>query len=353
MLKKSKKINIHIFSIKKHIVQIIFLSFMIGLILFSNNNIAAAKNGLKLWSNNVVPSLFPFFVAVHLLSYTNICEKISKICYKFMRPLFNVPGSGAYAFILGLISGYPVGAKIVADLRNSGNCTKNEGSRMLAFTNNSSLLFIVGTVGISLFKNSTIGILLLITHILSSITVGIILGLISKKNDKTSSQLLKGKEPKKICTFFNLGDILASSIISSIKTILLIGGFVIIFSCLISILNESKFFYILTLVLTPICNILKIPSSFISSFFTGILELTNGAHLVSNIACKHISINIIVTAFLLGFGGISVFLQVFSIISKSDLSIKPYIYGKLLQGIIASLYTYILIYSFNFFNFNL
>ena len=195
--------------------------------------------------------------------------------------------------------------------------------------------------------------MLLITHILSSITVGIIFGLISKKDYTINSKVLPNKKIEKICGFSNLGEILASSIISSIKTILLIGGFVVIFSCLISILNESKFMYILTTFLAPILNIFKIPSSFIISFFTGILELTNGIHLVSNIACKHISINIIVTAFLLGFGGISVFLQVFSIISRSDLSIKPYIYGKLLQGIIASLYTYILIYIFNFFNFNL
>ena len=140
------KINFYIFSIKKHIIKIIFLSFTIGLLIFSNNNIIAAKNGLKLWANNVVPSLFPFFVATNLLSYTNICEKMSRLFSKIMKPLFNVPGNASYAFILGLISGYPVGAKIVTELINSGYCTKDEGSRMLAFTNNSGPLFIIGTI---------------------------------------------------------------------------------------------------------------------------------------------------------------------------------------------------------------
>ena len=205
--------------------------------------------------------------------------------------------------------------------------------------------------GISLFKNTAIGILLLITHILSSITVGIIFGLISKKNVNHVEQKIANK--KVYCNFSNLGEILGSCILNSIKTILMIGGFIVIFSCVISILNESNFFYILSKICAPISNIFKIPSSFIKPFFTGTLELTNGISLVSNIACKNISINIIITSFLLGFGSISILLQVFSIVSKSDLSIKPYILGKLLQGIIAALYTYILIYNFSFFNFNL
>ena len=82
-------------------------------------------------------------------------------------------GEGAFAFIMGIISGYPVGAKIVTKFREDNVCTKEECERLLAFTNNSGPLFIVGTVGISLLGNVSIGIMLLIVHILASITVGI------------------------------------------------------------------------------------------------------------------------------------------------------------------------------------
>ncbi len=133
-------------SIKKLLLPILFIIFTISLVLFSNSNLVASKTGLKLWANSVVPSLFPFFIATNLLSHTNVITYISKYCNKFMRPLFNVPGESAYAFILGLISGYPVGAKIVTDLRSSNLCTKDEGERMLCFTNNSGPLFILGTV---------------------------------------------------------------------------------------------------------------------------------------------------------------------------------------------------------------
>ena len=144
--KKTNRKRIHNFPIKKYILPATFVLFVIGLVTFSSSNLTAAKSGLKLWANNVVPSLFPFFIATNLLSHTNIINYISKKCNKCMRPIFNVPGESAYAFVLGLISGYPMGAKIVTDLRTNNNCTKDEGERMLCFTNNSGPLFIIGTV---------------------------------------------------------------------------------------------------------------------------------------------------------------------------------------------------------------
>lgn len=110
---KNVKTRFAVFSIKKYILPATFVLFVIGLVTFSSSNLTAAKSGLKLWANNVVPSLFPFFIATNLLSHTNIINYISKKCNKFMRPIFNVPGESAYAFVLGLISGYPMGAKIV------------------------------------------------------------------------------------------------------------------------------------------------------------------------------------------------------------------------------------------------
>lgn len=143
---KKNKFLILTLSIRKNAISIIFVLFTIFLVIFSKSNLTAAKNGLKLWANNVVPSLLPFFIATNLLSHTNVIKYVSKACNKFMRPIFNVPGECAYAFILGLISGYPVGAKIVIDLKDNNLCTTEEAERILCFTNNSGPLFIIGTV---------------------------------------------------------------------------------------------------------------------------------------------------------------------------------------------------------------
>lgn len=316
----------------------------------------AIKSGLKLWANSVIPSLFPFFVATELLMHTQIVFQIGILLNKFMKPIFNVRGEGAFAFIMGIISGYPMGAKIATNFRQNNICSKEECERLLSFTNNSGPLFIIGTVGILMYGNTAIGLLLFITHILACLTVGFLFRfwkINSRNHTQNSSSSFYNAKPKKEVSFSNLGEVLAESITTSISTILLIGGFVVIFSSIISILKSSGILANVSIILSPIFTFFNIDTSFVSPLLSGLLEITNGINLISNISCKKISINIIFTAFLLGIGGISVLLQVLSITSKTDLSIKPYIYGKLLHGILAALYTYIFINFIPFFNFDI
>ena len=349
------KCHFFVLKIKRNIFALVFLAFGASLLLFSTSNLPAIKKGLSLWANSVVPSLFPFFIATEALMNTNFVNSLGRYLNKIMKPLFNIRGEGSFGFIMGLISGYPVGAKIACDFRENNICSKEECERLLSFTNNSGPLFIVGTVGISMFGNSTIGLLLLITHILACITVGIIFRfwkMNSNSPDYVGNKNSNYKKYKNV-TFSNLGEVLGKSITNSISTILMIGGFVVIFSSVISILKASGILSSLIIILTPIFEFLHIDSSFISGILTGLLEITNGISSISSVNIKAISVNIIITAFLLGFGGLSVLLQVLSITSKTDLSIKPYVYGKLLHGILAAFYTFVAINVFPFFNFNL
>ena len=340
--------------IKRNIISIVFLLFTISLVLFSNSNLIAAKSGLKLFANSVVPSLLPFFIATELLSNTNIIEIIGKLLNKFMRPIFNVPGEAAYAFLIGIISGYPVGAKIVTNLRNDGICSKSEGERMLALCNNSGPLFILGTVGISLFKSSEIGIILLITHILSCITVGIIMGLIDRIQIYYGyKENLVEVRSNKITDISSIGEILGTSIKNAIFTVTIVGGFVVLFSVIISILNESKIIDFICTIINPIFKTFNIDLNLSKALITGLIELTNGVSLASSFNSKLISHQVIMCAFLLGFGGFSVLLQVLSITSKSDMSIKSYFIGKVCQAIFAAFYTYIIFNFLPFFNLDL
>lgn len=350
---KKRSFNLVLFSVKENLLSILFILFTISLVIFSKSNLPAATSGLKLWVNAVVPSLFPFFVATELLSHTNIISMLGSFFNCIMRPLFNVPGEGSFPFIMGIISGYPTGAKIVAKFKNEGICTPIEAERLLAFTNNSGPLFILGTVGISLFGNIEIGILLLITHILACITVGFIFRFWKYNSPCNVSSTSKNILNQKTTSFSSLGKIMGASITSATRTVVLIGGFVVIFSVIISIVNSSGLLALFCNIFEPLLSVLKINPEFSSGFISGIIELTNGVNIVSSIPEKAISINIILCAFLLGFGGISVILQVFSIVSESNISIKPYIIGKLLQASFAALYTYLLIQNFDFFNLDL
>ena len=345
--------------LKEKSISIIFILYLFFLVLFTKSNFNAAKKGITLWANNVVPSLFPFFVAVELLKHTNLIYFLSIKLDKYMKPIFNLPGVASFPFVMGLISGYPVGAKIVSDLYSKNLCTQKEAERMLAFTNNSGPLFIIGTVGCSFYSNTSIGILLLISHILSSICVGIILGIISRIKSATNTFTANSTQSASANNFStllqddikiaDLGGILGSAIVSAIKSILMIGGFVTIFSVILSILNNTK---ILTIISYFISNIFHINPDYIVGLLTGFLEFTNGLYKISTINNKMLSINLILSSFIIGFGGISVTLQVLNIISKNKLSIKTYIFGKLLHGTISALFTF-LILSIPIFSLNL
>lgn len=348
-----RKSNVYIFKIKQLILPFLLVIFTGCLIIFSNSNLSAAKNGLVLWANSIVPSLFPFFVATELLSHTNFTYYLGKILNRFMKPIFNVRGEGSFALIMGIISGYPIGARIASNFRENNICSKEECERLLSFTNNSGPLFILGSVGISMFGNSTIGFLLLITHLLASLTVGIIFRFWKYNAKYVSIKNSSYINSKDNISFSNLGSIIGTSISNSINIILLIGGFVVLFSVIISILQTSQLLDFLSNFIKPIFNLLNIPTEFGNGIISGILELTNGLNIVCNIPSKKLSINIIIASFLLGLGGFSILLQVWSTIAKTDLSIKPYILGKLLQACISAFYTFIFLNTFPFFNFDL
>ena len=320
--------------------------------------------GLSLWANSVLPSLLPFFIATELLNYTNVVPLCGKLLSPIMRPIFNVPGEGAFALLMGIISGYPVGAKIVANLKEQNLCTDIEAERLLAFTNNSGPLFIVGTVGIGLFYNASIGLILLITHLLACLSTGfifrwwgksVLLGTLLKsrfgqtcflevspkaspKTSSRNSNPIGNSINSSTLSFCNLGEVLSKSILSSINTILMIGGFVVLFSIVISMLQSSHVLEIFS----DAFQIFGIPSYFSLGLFTGLIEVTNG---ISFICTQNINIHIQIPlcSFVLGFGGFSVLLQVLSITSKAKISIKPYFIGKLLQACFACFYTYLII----------
>lgn len=316
----------------KFLIKVFLILFIIFLIMFSKTNILAVQNAISLFFEKVFPSLFPFFIAADLLSHTNIINILNTILSPIMKPLFNVSGKGAFPFIMGIISGYPTGAKIVSDFRKNNICTKIECERLLAYTNNSGPLFIIGTVGSSLFLSTEIGILLLITHIFGTLTVGIIFRFY-KNNYYRNENIVDELD------IDNFSSILTESIFNSFKTTGMIFGFIIMFSIINNILLTS--------------GILKLfPSAIIGSILST-CEITNGINYISMIKSSNLTIQLILTSFFLGFGGISVLMQVYSIISKTDLSIKPYILGKLLHGLTSAIYTLIIILLFPSFSFKI
>src|SRR5690625_5731903 len=100
------------------------------LIIFPKEALEASKNGLDIWWKIVFPSLLPFFIMSELLIRLGTMNIIGRIFEPFMRPLFHVPGIGSLAFIMGMVSGYPTGAKITSRLREEKKRSEEHTSEL-------------------------------------------------------------------------------------------------------------------------------------------------------------------------------------------------------------------------------
>ncbi|MCC8123623.1 MAG: hypothetical protein LIO58_08790 [Oscillospiraceae bacterium] len=136
---------------------LVLLAFMVGLIGFPKECMAAVKDGLSLCLNVIIPSLFPFFVLSALLVDLGLAAYLGRALEGVMRPLFRVGGACASAGVLGVIGGYPVGAKTAIALYENKMCTRTETERLLAFCNNSGAAVIMGVVGAGSFGSSNVG----------------------------------------------------------------------------------------------------------------------------------------------------------------------------------------------------
>lgn len=298
---------------------LIFLCVL--LIVNPERSVHFAKEGLSLCTEIIVPSLFPFFVCSCLLVYSGFCEVLARVLSPVMIPLFNINPTGSAAFVLGLISGYPQGAVTTGQLYDGGYLTKSEAERLLAFCNNSGPLFILGTVGISMYHNQKIGIILYAAHILGAITTGILFRFYKSKN--YISPVTKINTNSK-----SLSVIFSTAIADSLKNILMVCGAVLFCSVISNLFLDI-------LCLNAECE------AAIASF----LEFVSGLQQISYLdigLCRKLLLSAAVCAF----AGISVHLQVMGVISTRGLSLKPYIIGKVFHAVFSVVFTYILLKLF-------
>lgn len=326
---------------------ILCVIFILALIFFSKTAITAALKGLKLFLEIVLPSLFPFFVVSELLNSTGFVRASGILLEPVMRPLFNVPGCGSFALLMGVTSGYPVGARVTGTMLENKDLTKNEAERLLAFTNNSGPLFIIGAVATGMYGIPAIGYFLLACHIAACVTVGLIFRFNGRtdfryiENNKINVlkrikfELAKNRSKQNIAILF--GD----AVKNSIYLIINIGAFIIFFAVIIAILLDTGFIRMISIVFSLLLAPLGISPDMLTAVFSGFFEITTGTNLASQLTNINMVQQLTITSIIIGWAGLSVHSQVYSIVGKSGISLKPYLLGKFLQGAIAGLYTFI------------
>lgn len=284
---------------KKILMTLLLFSAMFALISKTEIVTIAAKDALMLCATSVIPALFPFFVLTGLMVNCGIVAILGKFLAPVSDKLFKTSGVGAVVFIMGILCGYPTGAKVISELYLKGKLTKDEAERLLAFCNNSGPLFVVGAVGTGMLGNKGLGLLLYLIHAISAVITGVFLSLFAKEQEKVM-RLDMGA--------VSIAEAFTQSVENAVKSILNVCGYVVFFGCAAAVVSPY------------------IPSVFINS----LMEVTVGAkEIISSEFSKEQILTLLSGT--IGFGGLCVYFQVRGAVAQAKLSTVCYLFGKILQ----------------------
>lgn len=305
------------------------LLFIAGQILTESKSILDSVNfSFKIWQNNIFPSLFPFFVLSEFLVHYGFVELVAELFKPIMRILFKMNGHAAFVFIMGLISGFPSSAKYTKELYLKGDLTEKEASKLLTFTHFSNPLFILGTIAVLFLNNKEVGFLILLCHYGSNILIGFFFRnydnpKIEKEKVSLKTAILK-MHKKRIQSELSFGELVTKALMNSIQTLFLVLGVVTLFLVITTIID----------------NILPI-NSYYQSILNGFFEMTQGLKYVSLL---HIPLKLksVLSTMIISFGGLSVHMQMFSILSDTEIKYMPFLAARILHAFLASFFVYLL-----------
>lgn len=301
-----------------------------GLVAAPSQAIAGARDGLALCGNVIIPSLFPFFVLASLVVDLGLAAYLGRALERVMRPLFRVSGSCAAAVAMGFIGGYPVGARTALQLYQQGMCSKTEAERLLSFCNNSGPAFILGVVGAGVFGSGRVGLLLYLTHAAASILVGLLFRFYGGRGEPHRSR----RPARATFETVRASAAFTGAVGKALQSTLNICAFVVFFAVVLRLLSA---FGVLA-GLAKALAVFGVGEEWARRLVAGLLELSSGVSSLTGAGEKGVSM----AAFMLGWAGLSVHCQVLSFIGDSGLSVRTYLAGKLLHGLLAAALTSLL-----------
>ena len=297
---------------------IIILSCIITLIELFINKILVFNTisySLNIWISSLIPTLFPFFIISDILINYNITNYIPKSIKKIFTKLFNISDNIVTIFFLSLISGFPSSARNIKIMVDKKLITESEASHALIFTHFSNPLFILSTISIFFLNNKKLGIIILLSHYIPNI----LLGIISRNLNTPSNNIITEKKESQ-----NFPKIMINSIKKSIDTLLMILGtlscFLVISSLIINRLNLN---------------------TYNSTILKCILEITMGINSLSKLNIPNIY-KTIISSMTLSFGGLSIHMQVLSFITENNISYKKFFIARIYHSILSGILAYIL-----------
>lgn len=315
---------------KRNIIKLLLVIFLALMLFRPAETLAGASSGLLLWFEAVLPNLLPFIIVSGLIIRLQITRTIGNFMYPLFMHLFPVSKDGCYPIFIGFLSGIPVGAKTSADLVENKSLSLMEGQFLTSMCNNASPMFILGYICTTKLATPKLGIFLcLIIYTAAIISARVIYENVLKKKEVKevlhTTQISFNTRSEYRSMHFKLLD---EAILNGFEVVTKVGGYIILFSVLASIVESFGFLNI-----------------YITAVITSLLEITVGIHNLSTLSIN-LSTKIVLIATITAFGGLSGLAQTKSVMGTTGLSIKIYLLSKLLCTCITFLLSYIYVALF-------
>ena len=308
-----------------------------GLLAFPDLCRSAAGKAAEACLTVLLPSLFPYFVLSNLfigMGWTRIPERALA---SVMRRLFALPGACAGPVLLGLIGGYPIGAKSAAALYESGQCTRAQSARLISFCNNSGPAFLFGAVGAGIFGDMRAGLALYLAHVLAAFAVGILSRLFARKDSSAAAQPSAPKRPQP-----RFSAVFPASAVQALASVGTISAFVLLFAVLRALLSACGLLPLLTNLACAALSPFSPEPALVGAALDGFLEMTAGLTALS-VSDGSLTAQLCTAAWICGWGGLSVHCQTLALVQDAGLSLRPYLLGKLAHSLLCVLFLRLLL----------
>ncbi|WP_303860103.1 hypothetical protein [Alkalibaculum bacchi] len=290
--------------------------------------ISSVIGGIELWFYNVMPSLFPYMIFSSMLFQLNVAYIFQRFFNKPMDKIFNVSGSGILPIVMGYISGYPLGAKLIADLRKENVTSLEESYKLLAMCSSTGPAFIIGIIATQMFDNAAIIPVLLIANYLGSILNTLLLKRLYKEDISLNTF--------KRCQTKNVSNIINTAIVDSTHNVIKICGYMVFFNLVIHYLDARDILDIFTDFFYKYLNVFYFSPELVKGLFYGLFEITLGIDGISKCSDPLIT-KVAITALVTAWSGFSIHMQTNSFLVETDLKYTRFLLGKITQSILSTI----------------
>ena len=304
--------------------SLLFLLAVIWMTVYSvfmpERTMETVRRALSVFAHSVLPSLALFSVCSKLLVKTGFADRISALPLKTFLKTVGLSPCGFSAFLIGSFAGFPTGAAMLAEFCERGEISKREAASILPFCNQAGVSFLIGTVGVSLFSDAEKGIIFFLAQFTAAWT-GLCLTSFFRRTAIVSENTVAFSR-------ISVARAVSASVKESVFAMLSVCGLVVFFSFVNTVIFDT-------------CALMGLPvGKGVRALLGGLMELSFGFLELSSSTFSMEAL-LVLGGVLLGFGGISVFMQVLERTEAAFYSPILYFAGKLLTSIFCPLFSFL------------